>query len=312
MKNRRFLPPKKRENDTRRVGIVNLIKTLISEARFFFNGREITNQTADFHYRLKEASQILIDDSYIYLNKLTKVPKKEDIINLLRNHVTEQFIAEFGGFDDVENELLMHIAKGGNSGVKVDLRSTIDFFKRIPYGYMDDLIIPHALVNLFINGKVTIYYNVTEMTANDIQKRIDNSKEYASIVVKTNEDISRSSSRKQNAFTSNGLANKVQATDTKLVIQEMKESLGKESKELKNLSFPGKDYPFLQRIKHTIERMERALLFESKKFYEYIIEILLPDGGEGGARPYSPFHERTQQKALRQYKGFSSGKSCRS
>jgi hypothetical protein len=72
----------RRENVIRRKSIESLIEILLRDAKFLFNGREITSQSSDFFTRLNEAAQQLIDGSYIYLNKLTKVPVKADILNL--------------------------------------------------------------------------------------------------------------------------------------------------------------------------------------------------------------------------------------
>ncbi len=261
---------KNRENGIRRKGTESRIDMLLRDARFLFNGREITSQSADFFTRLNEAAQQLIEGSYIYLSKLTKVPVKGDITKLLSDYTSGQMIAEMGAFNDVENELFMFIANKVDSGVRVDLNSLIDRFKKIPYGYIDNLIIPHALANLFVNGKVTIFYNVTEMNAADLIKRIDNSKEYSSIIIKTVEDIPAETVQAARKFAFDWFGKPLSGNDPKLIFTEMKDILGSEAQDLKNLSFRVKDYPFLQKADTVRERFERAISFDMRKFFEYI------------------------------------------
>lgn len=261
---------KNRENGIRRKGTESRIDMLLRDARFLFNGREITSQSADFFTRLNEAAQQLIEGSYIYLSKLTKVPVKGDITKLLSDYTSEKMIAEMGAFNDVENELFMYIANKVDSGVRVDLNSLIDHFKKIPYGYIDNLIIPHALTSLFVNGKVTIFYNVTEMSAFDLLKRIDNSKEYSSIIIKTVEDIPVETVQVARKFAFDWFGKPLQANDPKLIFTEMKEILGREAQDLQNLSFRVNDYPFLHRVDPVRERFEKAISFDMRKFFEYI------------------------------------------
>ncbi|GMU90219.1 MAG: hypothetical protein AMXMBFR49_24250 [Chlorobiota bacterium] len=267
---------KKGENEQRQRGIIALLAALLGEARFLHNGRELTSQSNDFHVKLREAGQQLIDGSYIYLKKITMVPKREDIVKLLRDHTSEGLIAEFGGFNDVENELLAFIANKAGDGGRIDLRSMIEYFKKIPYGYVDDLIIPHALVNLFIHNKVTIYYNVSELNATEIFKRLDNSKDYSSVLVKTNEDISPELLQEARRFHFDWFGRQLQATDAKLMEQEMKDALGKEAQQLKNLLFRREKYPFLHRIEHPLSALEKAIALEKKRFFEYITGIATP------------------------------------
>lgn len=264
---------KTRENGIRRKSIENLIETLLRDAKFLFNGREITSQSSDFFTRLNEAAQQLIDGSYIYLNKLTKVPVKADIINLLRDHTSEQFIAEMGAFNDVENELFMQINNKVESGVRVDLNSLIEHFKKIPYGYIDNLIIPHALTSLFVHGKVTIYYNVTEMSTLDLSKKIDNSKEYSSIIVKTVEEIPNDLVQTARMFAFNWFGKPLNSTDHKLVFQEMKDGLQSEVHDLKNLVLRANEYPFLYKVNPVLERFEGLVKFDMRKFFDYISEF---------------------------------------
>ena len=264
---------KTRENGIRRKSIESLIEILLRDAKFLFNGREITSQSSDFFTRLNEAAQQLIDGSYIYLNKLTKVPVKADIFNLLRDHTSEQFIAEMGAFNDVENELFMQISNKVESGVRVDLNSLIEHFKKIPYGYIDNLIIPHALTSLFVHGKVTIYYNVTEMSALDLSKKIDNSREYGSIIVKTVEEIPNDLVQTARMFAFNWFGKPLNATDNKLVFQEMKDELHSEVHDLKNLVLRANEYPFLYKVNPVLERFERVVNFDMRKFFDYISEF---------------------------------------
>lgn len=267
---------KRGENEQRLRGINALLSSLLSEARFLYNSRELTSQSNDFFVRLREAGQYLIDGSYIYLKKVTMVPKREDIARLLRDMSSESLLAEFGGFNDVENELLAHIANKAGDGGRVDLRSMIEYFKKIPYGYVDDLIIPHALVNLFIHNKVTIYYNVTELNAAELFRRLDNSREYSSVLVKTNEDISPELLQEARRFHFDWFGRQLQATDAKLIEQEMKEALGQEARQLQNLLYRREKYPFLHRIEHPLSMLEKAIALEKKRFFEYITGIATP------------------------------------
>ncbi len=271
---------KKGENEQRQRGIISLLSALLGQARFLHNGRELTSQSNDFHVKLREAGQQLIDGSYIYLKKITMVPRREDIIKLLRDLTSESLIAEFGGFNDVENELYSHIAGKVIDGGRVDLRSLIEHFRKIPYGYVDDLIIPHALVSLYVHNKVTIYFNVSEMNATEIFKRLDNSKDYSSILVKTNEDISPELLQEARRFHFNWFGKQLQATDAKLIEQEMKEALGNEAQQLKNLLFRKDKYPFLHKIEIPLSTLEKAITLEKKRFFDYINGIanaVLPD-----------------------------------
>lgn len=267
---------KRGENEQRLKGVAALLSTLLNEARFFFNSRELPSQSNDFYVRLREAGQQLIDGSYIYLKKLSMVPKRDDIVKLLRDHTSESLIAEFGGFNDVENEVLAYTGnKAGDSG-RVDLRTMIEHFRKIPYGYVDDLIIPHALVSLYIHNKVTIYYNVTELSATEILKRLDNSKEYSSVLVKPNEDISPELLQEARRFHFDWFGRQLQATDAKLMEQEMKEALGHEAQQLKNLLFRRDKYPFLHRMEHPLSMLEKAISFDKKRFFDYITGIAQP------------------------------------
>jgi len=267
---------KRGENEQRLKGINALLSSLLSEARFLYNSRELASQSNDFYVRLREAGQYLIDGSYIYLKKVTMVPKREDIARLLRNMTSESLLAEFGGFNDVENELLAHIENKAGDGGRIDLRSMIEYFKKIPYGYVDDLIIPHALVNLFIHNKVTVYFNVSELNAAELFRRLDNSREYSSVLVKTNEDISPELLQEARRFHFDWFGRQLQATDAKLMEQEMKEALGHEAQQLQNLLFRREKYPFLHRIEHPHLMLEKAISFDKKRFFDYITGIAQP------------------------------------
>lgn len=264
---------KRKENDTRRLAIVERFKSLATGARFLFNGREIASQSADFHVRLREAAQHLIDGSYIYLNKVLRVPTRNDIVNLLRDYTSDDLIAEFSGFNEVESELLNYISRQVDSGVRVDLRSLIEYFKKIPYGYVNDDIIKYSLVNLFINSKVTIFLSVNELKPTELMRYLDNGREHGSVLVKTVEDISPEMVQTVRRFYFDWFGKQLTANDTKLVQQEMKEDLGKEAQELKNLAFSKNIYPFLHKVEAPLERLEKAISFENKKFFDYIEHI---------------------------------------
>ena len=267
---------KLRENETRRQSMVALLKILADEARFFFNGSQIPSSSQDFYIRLKEAAQFLIEGAYFQLKKVVRVPKKDDLAKLFVQMDAPDLIAEFAGFSEVENELLNHLNKSFVESGNTKLDSILVHFKKIPYGYFDDLIIENALINLYLNGKVNLYYNVSEINKADVLRRVTNSKDHTSITVKPNEDISAELVQQAREFHFRWFAGQIQANDVNVVEVEIKEDMREEAQKLRDILFRQEEYSFIHPLDGPLKVFEKALTLERFRFFEYIAQSALP------------------------------------
>jgi len=291
------------QNNERKTKLIDQVRDLINEARFYLNGEEIkVSAIAGVKNRINEAFQKAVEVTFPKLKMLSRVYREEDIKEILFSGSDI-----FGTLTEGENEVRVFIERKRPYG-RVTVKHIIENFTGNGYGWYQPAIISQ-IAGLYSKKKIMIYYNSSELQDfKEIYKKLTNSKEFDSITVEIQRTVEEKKIAKAKEFYQELFNISLTVTDQKDVYEEFRNKLKEEINKLELLISKSSEYHFLTELIEPVEKLKEISITGMNEFYEKIEDKMgsILDINEDIIEPVTTFMNSPQKQIYDEIKKFIS------
>ena len=292
------------QNNERKAKLIEQVKDLVNEARFYLNGEEIkVSNMAGVKNRLNEAFQKAVEVTFPKLKMLgNKIYKEDDVKEILFSGSDL-----FGTLTEGENEVRFFIERK-RSGGRVTVKHIIENFTGNGYGWYQPAILSQ-IAGLYSKKKLMINYNSVELQDyKEIYKKLLNSKEFDSITVEIQSKVDEGKIAKAKEFYQKLFNISLTVNDQKDVYEEFRNKLKEEISKLEILIGKSSEYHFLTELIEPVDELKELARTGMNDFYDKIEDKMghILDINEDVIEPVTGFMNSPQKQIYDDIKKFIS------
>lgn len=192
----RILTDKANQNRIRRESLQETVENLLSQAKMFINGNELSVNEALAKSRIENAFHELIRITYPSLMMVQGRYSFDQIQVILEEKITE-FQKE--GVSEAHNEIFGFIKLNREMGTKTSLKAIINKFEKKPYGW-DQTAIICLVTQLYKYEKIEVQLNSEILEMNHIYFNFKNSAQYDKLIIHPLVEFNRTQIKNLQAF----------------------------------------------------------------------------------------------------------------
>lgn len=267
---RQIIIDKRKLNAERRREVVLRMQELISDARLYIAGQELTDITArDIRLRISGGLQQLVTSVYTNLRLLTKDYDENTLRTICNDsHATDAFGYQL---EECDSEVLGFINRNKQNSVRSTVKGVVDLFKSKPYGWYD-LATVCILAKLFKMNKLSFRYDGSMLEDRDLVNYLTASARQANIIIDLEEAIPESQVRKLKTLFQNYFGRPCTQTEAKAIHKEFIEALALVSTEL--LSLKNRyHYKFTDSLIQPIDQLQAYCKFTHPYVYTHLQQV---------------------------------------
>lgn len=253
----------------------------LKEADIFINGSKASIKEKDFARRIDDALYRQVEIKYSKLSYIDTPMNEVAVKKALTSQAGTLLDGNSEANSNALQEVLRYIATQSQGYAKVSLKSVKDYFKAVPYGFVDDDI--HYLVaRLFKKGELSFFLNGEAVTvhshdADALYNYITKKQYVEKLMLERKERISDSSKKKLRSLLKEVFDQTNNSEDEDLLMQEFQEACDSRSRKLSEImqnygqqpnSYPG--YAIVRDFRDVLLRLKDIRVV--KKFYEATLQ----------------------------------------
>ena len=236
---RRIITEKQTQNAERKHRLQERVASAISKSRFFISGSEIDVGTSDAASAIVRAFIELVNKTYTNLKMLGGITyRQQEIETIIRDG--EGFIPT--NLSEAEQEVLNHITR--NSVYKATVKSVLDTFQKIPYGWSYDAVLCH-IAKLYARRKIEIKENSNILEDDDTIRVIKNTAKQDNLILQPTASFSPNQIRQLKDFYKEFCNEPIADNDAKTIAGKVNEKIKAKLAEVTELLYQKTNYPFI-------------------------------------------------------------------
>ena len=236
---RRIITEKQTQNAERKHRLQERVASAISKSRFFISGSEVDVGTSDAASAIVKAFIELVNKTYTNLKMLGGITyRQQEIETIIKDG--EGFIPT--NLSEAEQEVLNHITR--NSVYKATVKSVLDTFQKIPYGWSYDAVLCH-IAKLYARRKIEIKENSNILEDDDTIRVIKNTAKQDNLILQPTASFSPNQIRQLKDFYKEFCNEPIADNDAKTIAGKVNEKIKAKLAVVTELLYQKTNYPFV-------------------------------------------------------------------
>ena len=253
---KRILSDKGFYNRQRHGELQQQVSNLLRSAGLFVAGSKLDISVGDAQNRIMEGFQNLVMRAYPNLQMLPGINYVEDdIARFLSRPGDGLFGDDAALLTESENELLAHIKRNEDQGVRTTLKNLLEKFERKPNGW------PYAAVlctiaKLCARGKVEVMADSNSLDGDKLEQALRNTRFHGNVVLALQIEFTATQIRDLKEFHEDFFDTQPQANEAKALVQEFKAAMQVLINQVSSLANQSSQYPFLNALTPVLENLK--------------------------------------------------------
>ena len=268
---KRILSDKGFYNRQRHGELQQQVSNLLRSAGLFVAGSKLDISVGDAQTRIMEGFQNLVMRAYPNLQMLPGINYVEDdIARFLSRPGDGLFGDDAALLTESENELLAHIKRNEDQGVRTTLKNLLEKFERKPNGW------PYAAVlctiaKLCARGKVEVMADSNSLDGDKLEQALRNTHLHGNVVLAPQIEFTATQIRDLKEFHEDFFDTPPQANEAKALVQEFKAAIQALINQVTPLAEQSSQYPFLNALTPVLENLKEL---NGKPFPWYLTDFV--------------------------------------
>ena len=253
---KRILNDKGTYNQQRHGELRQQVINLLRSASLFVAGSKLDISVGDAQNRIIEGFQDLVIRTYPNLQMLRGINYVEDdIAKFLSRSGDGLFGDDAALLTESENELLAHIKRNEDQGVRTTLKNLLEKFECKPYGWSYAAVLC-TIAKLCARGKIEIMADSNSLDGDKLEQALRNTRGHGNIVLVPQLEFSQAQLRTFIEFYENFLDKLPHANEAKALVQEFKDAMQVLINQVSLLADESSQYPFLNALTPILENLK--------------------------------------------------------
>lgn len=297
---RRIIQEKKIQNSERYNRLQERIAIVISKSSYYVNGSEIEKTGTDAAGCIIKAFYELVNKNYSGLRMLAGITYTDKEI--------DSIIADGDAFlqpnlSEAEQEVFNSIFR--NDTYKSTVKSILDKFKKIPYGWSDAAILCQ-IAHLYARRKIEIKENSNILEDNEVARLIRNTAKQDNLMLSATTSFTPNQIRQLKEFYQSFSNEPISDNDAKTIAGKVQDKLKAMLEQVNGLLYKKDNYPFvgaLEPVKEVLRRnIDKQYTWYFKEFTKDSDDLL--DMADTLVAPISNFMNGISKKYYDEAKDF--------
>ena len=253
---KRILRDKEFYNRQRHGELHQQVSNLLRSAGLFVAGSKLDIGVGDAQTRIMEGFQELVIRTYPNLKMLPGINYVEnDIARILNRSGDGLYGDDATLLTEPENELLAHIIRNEDLGVRTTLKNLLEKFERKPNGWPYAAILC-TMAKLCARGKVEAMADSNSLDGDKLEQALRNTRLHGNVVLVLQLEFTHAQLSVFKEFYENFLDKPPHANEAKALVQEFKDAMQVLVDEVSSLAAKSPQYPFLNALTPVLENLE--------------------------------------------------------
>ena len=216
----------KKDNNTKLgKSVFELVKKMLMGAKFIVRSEELEITGSDPKTRIESAFGLLVDRVYSKLSLLRGLHYTADTVRTSYNNAKNNMFSDNELVaTEPEQEILNHVNRKKNEGLRVTLQTLEKAFKEKVYGWPSPAIFA-TLAGLFGKGTLLAKKDSNILAGNELITILSSNRDHAQVIVEIAEEISAAATSFLKDFYQNLFDSPSPSSDPREIVAEMKDSL---------------------------------------------------------------------------------------
>lgn len=281
-------------NNARKENIEGAINSALQKAEIFIKGVECpVKESTNLKGRIDEGLRELVEKVYTNLPMISGKAYSDATVSAA---FSEDLADMFGQNTEAEKRILFYIDAEKGKGINTTIKSLIDNFSRVPYGWPAQAVL-YLVVILFRKGKLDIKQNGVELPLNRLKSLINQTMQWQTLILEAVVEIEPKKIKDVMTFYEDFAAKSCPRDNAKDVASALNEAFKNRLYEL-NRYTDSEKYPFISDLdeeKSLIEKcMGKSTFWYFDSFIGDISDDIL-DQEENIAVPFLNFMANSDQ-----------------
>lgn len=238
-------------NNARKENIEGAVISALGNAEMFIRGVECpVKKSSNVRARVEEGLRELVEKVYVNLPMISGRSYSDSTVT---SAFTDEISDAFAQNSEAEKQILFRIDAEKKKGLNTTIKSLVDSFARVPYGWPAQALL-YLVVVLFRKGKLDIKQNGVELSEERLRGLINQTTQWQTLILEAVVEIDAGKIKKVKEFYSNFASKDCPSDNAKGVASALNEAFKKRLNDFDKYTNV-EEYPFLKDLDE-----ERALL----------------------------------------------------
>ncbi len=254
-------------NNARKESIEGALNLALQNAEMFIKGVECpVKPSTNVKGRVEEGLRELLEKVYTNLPMISgKVYSDATVSSAFSEEISDMF----GQSSEAEKRILFYIEAEKRKGINTTVKSLIDNFSRIPYGWPAQAVL-YLVVILYRKGKLDIKQNGVELSLERVKSLINQTMQWQTLIIETVVEIDFKHIKDVMSFYKDFASKACPSDNAKGVASALNDAFKERLKDLNRYSDIER-YPFLADLDKEKELIERCMGKSTTWYFESFI-----------------------------------------
>ncbi len=254
-------------NNARKENIEAAVISALENADMFVKGVELPIKTSsNVKGRIEEGLRELVEKVYINLPMISGRAYSDATVSAA---FTDDIPDVFAQTSEAEKQILFRIETEKKKGLNTTIKSLVDNFLRIPYGWPAQALL-YLVVILFRKGKLDVKQNGVELTQDRLKSLINQTMQWQTLIVEAVVEVDSGKIKKVKDFYSDFASKDCTSDNAKGVATALNEAFKARLKDFERYTDVEK-YPFLRDLDEEKDLLEKCIGKNTSWYFDSFI-----------------------------------------